>query len=524
VKWIRQQWFSLTSGLFCFAWAFLGWLTVIPNQDILADGIQAQSVLADPRIVLAFPGQKHGGPLEYPATLLAEWLSPGNYFANAAVRPLLAFVTGFVVARLFLALFPNAARWAFLAAVAVGPTILHGLLGPAGNTVGVWWLQPNWDMAWLLVTAGALVLASVLQAPSPGPALKRWPGWPLAAGLLLGLGFYAHPAICLLLVPLVALVLLRSRWSLSTVLLTAVGGALGALPAAISYVVNAGINTWDPSHGAFIAAGYYRTMGASVLGLEGIPDYMTALLPYGFGLAPSTDAGVGRLQSVLMWVLVLVIIATAVVGLVRALRTRTRPSIATAVALAWVVAMITMFGFITFIDPVWIYSSGLGILLWLSVGALPEVFRTRWIGSALAAAAIAVMAVSTIAHNASFYSNIPERFHAKVDAMTSEQALADALVEAGAGYVFGSYYDVIPLGYASGMRLRTITNRYNRFPLTTAELAGAELIVATRTDPTDDWGRESLAVVRTQCKELPGKGAGSYQLFSCPPKALVFNK
>ena len=63
--------FPLTSGLICFLWAFLAWLTVIPNQDILADGIQAQSVLTDPRIVLAFPGQKHGGPLEYPATLLA---------------------------------------------------------------------------------------------------------------------------------------------------------------------------------------------------------------------------------------------------------------------------------------------------------------------------------------------------------------------------------------------------------------------------------------------------------------------
>ncbi|MDP2013705.1 MAG: hypothetical protein Q8L05_05715, partial [Actinomycetota bacterium] len=68
MSWIRRQWFELTAGLFCFAWALLGWLTVIPNQDILADGIQAQSVLADPRVVLAFPGQKHGGPLEYPAT------------------------------------------------------------------------------------------------------------------------------------------------------------------------------------------------------------------------------------------------------------------------------------------------------------------------------------------------------------------------------------------------------------------------------------------------------------------------
>ncbi|MDO9484479.1 MAG: hypothetical protein Q7K25_00235 [Actinomycetota bacterium] len=521
---IRRQWFELTSGLFCFAWAFLGWLTVIPNQDILADGIQAQSLLTDPRIVLAFPGQKHGGPLEYPATLLAEWLSPGNYFANAAIRPVLAFITGFLVAKLFLALFPNAARWAFLAAVAVGPTILHGLLGAEGNTVGVWWLQPNWDMAWLLVVAGAMVLAYVLQTPGPEPSKNRWFGSSLLAGLLLGLGFYAHPAIILLLVPIVALVLLRSRWSLSTLLLTAAGAAVGALPAAISYVVNAGVNTWDPSHGAFIAMGYYRSIGASILGLDGIPDYMSALLPYSLGLPPSTDPSVGRWQSMLMWILVLAIVVTTIVGLVRSLRSRTRPSIAIAFAMTWTVASITMFGFVTFIDPVWIYSSGLGILLWLSVGALPAMFAKRWIGNGLAAIAIGVMAISTITHNWHFYSDAPARFQEKVDEMSRQQDLADALVDAGAGYVFGSYYDVIPVGYASGMRLRTITNRYNRFPLTAEELAGPDLIVATKTVGPDPWALESLTHVKAKCKALPGKSVGAYQLFSCPPQALVFNK
>ncbi|MDP2013123.1 MAG: hypothetical protein Q8L05_02745, partial [Actinomycetota bacterium] len=245
---------------------------------------------------------------------------------------------------------------------------------------------------------------------------------------------------------------------------------------------------------------------------------------YGLGLPPSTDADVGHWQSVLMWVLVLAIVITTIAGLVRAVRSRTRPSIAVAVAMAWTVAIITMFGFITFIDPVWIYSSGLGILLWLSVGALPAMFGKRWIGNALAAAAIAVMAFSTITHNLSFYSNIPERFQAKVDAMTAQQQLADAMVEAGVGYVFGSYYDVIPVGYASGMRLRTITNRYNRFPLTSAELAGPDLIVATKTDGTDPWAIESLAHVKAECKRLPAKTIGAYQLFSCPPQALVFNK
>lgn len=58
--------FELAAGAACAAWAFAAWLTVVPNQDMLADGVQVQRLLQDPRIVLAFPGQKHGGVLEYP--------------------------------------------------------------------------------------------------------------------------------------------------------------------------------------------------------------------------------------------------------------------------------------------------------------------------------------------------------------------------------------------------------------------------------------------------------------------------
>ena len=151
-------------------------------------------------------------------------------------------------------------------------------------------------------------------------------------------------------------------------------------------------------------------------------------------------------------------------------------------------------------------------------------FRVRWIGATLAAIAIALMAVSTFAHNARFYSDIPARFHAKVDAMTSQQALADGLVDAGAGFIFGSYYDVIPVGYASGMRLRTLTNHYNRFPLTAAELSGTSIMVAVNTAPTDPWGTEALATVEQDCAAVPGALVGAYQVFTCPPKAIDFHR
>jgi len=523
---LKRIWFPLTSGLICFLWAFLSWLTVIPNQDILADGIQAQSVLTDPRIVLAFPGQKHGGPLEYPATLLAEAFAPGNYYANALIRPFLAFATGFILALLFRRLFPLAPRWSFIAAIAVGPTIIHGLLGPDGNTVGVWWLQPNWDMAWLFGVSGALVIAQFLNKDRSSQDFANY-WWPVLGGLFFGLGFFAHPAIILMLIPLAVLVVLRSRFSVKIYLLTILGSLVGIFPAAISYVVNAGVNTWDPSHGAFISVDYYSSMGGSVLGLNGVPDYITVLLPYGLGLSPSTLLISGTVQSILMWIFVAIIVFSSVFSFFKALRNRAPVGPGGAIALTWLSVMGTMIVFITFIDPVWIYSSGLSILFWLSVGALPSIFALRWLGTSLTIGVITLVGLSTITHNAKFYGDIPLRIQDKIDVMNEKKSTAQQLEQAGAEFVFGSYYDAIPIGYASGMSLRTITYKYNRFPLTPAELERESVPVAINTTPSDPWGEESLQAARSGCtprSETVSDSVGVFQIFDCPPAAVDFRQ
>ena len=508
----------ILAGLICFLWALAGWLAVVPNQDILADGIQAQSMLSDPRIVLSFPGQKHGGPLEYPFTLVAEWLLPGNYFANAAIRPLLAFATGFVVALLLRSLFPTAPSWSLLAAMATGPTIIHGLLGPEGNSVGVWWLQPNWDMAWLLVSSGALVLSKARLLPPLGLFL---------GGLLVGLGLFAHPAIVLLILPLMVLVWLRVVPKMSQVVVALTGAALGVVPAAISYVVNAKVNTWDPSHGAFIALNYYWDMGRAVFGLDGIPDYMFALLPFGIGLAPSQTAIPGTLQSVLVGLFLVIVVLTSVLCVIRAARTRQRLGPGGALATAWLAAVVGFFIFITFVDPVWIYSSGLAILYWLTVGALPAAITPRSLAIVVTVVWIGVSAVSTLGHNWDFYSKFGDRVVSKIDVMNRQQAIARALDQDGVDVIFGSYYDAIPIGYASGGDLRTITNRYNRFPLTPQELDSGSLTIAIHEQPTEDWGVESLEHVQRECMPLSNSSLpelDDFLLFECPPSALVFNR
>ena len=520
----RGHGFALLSGFICFLWAFLGWLTVIPNQDILADGIQAQSLISDPRIVLSFPGQKHGGPIEYPFTILAEWLAPGNYFANALIRPFFAFITGFLIAKLFQTLFPMAPRWSFIAAIALGPTIIHGMLGPEGNPVGVWWLQPNWDVAWPLITGGALLAAVNLRKIEDGIPMKlKGLLVFLLAGIFIGLGFWAHPATILLIVPLVSLVLMRFRFLLLPVLITFLGSIIGIIPAGISYIVNADISTWNPSHGAFIAIDYYISMGGSVLGLDGVPDYIIALLPYGMGFAPSQIIFDGYVQTALVAATLIAFTVTALVATVNAVKHRRKLSYAGAISISWIITAITLMVFITFIDPVWIYSSSYSILFWLTVGALPTFFTVKWLGNIITFLVLFIEGTSTITHNANFYSDIPQRIDSKVETMNSNKELAGALLDSGAEYIFGSYYDAVPIGYASGGDLRTITSRYNRFPLSELELQRDSIIVAVNLQPTEDWGIESLDLLESNCESTlvdPSSSISPFGIYKCSPLVL----
>lgn len=518
---VTSRWNRATpwiTGTLCAAWAFVGWLGVIPNQDILVDNIQAQSLTLDPRIVLAFPGQKHGGPLEYPATVLAEWLLPGNYYVSSVVRVLLAFLTGLLAGRLAFALFPRTRPWALIAAVAVGPTIIHGLQAP-----GVWWLQPNYDMAWLLITGGALTLARSTEAyqRAPGPR-SRWLA--VMGGLLFGLGLYAHPVIILFAVPMAALVIAVKRVRVRTLAWALLGTAAGIVPGIVSYFVNDEVNVWDPSHKPFIYPEWLWTMGRRVLGADGISDPSTALLPYAMGFSPTQQPFSGPMQTAAVFVLLLGCLAVVVRGSWVAVRTRTWLSAATGLALAWLVAALTMVLFITSADPVWHYSAGLAILAWISIGALPSLTPQRAVGTTVTVLALIIFASSTWAQNSSYLLELPERISDKAQTLQVWRSTADELVDRDVAVIFGSYGDAVPIGYASNWSLRTVTINYNRFPLNDSEKTSANLRVALRADGEPGPAQNALSRVEGQCTvverglKLP---AGTYLVADCPTEVLT---
>jgi hypothetical protein len=170
---------------------------------------------------------------------------------------------------------------------------------------------------------------------------------------------------------------------------------------------------------------------------------------------------------------------------------------------------------------VWIYSSGLAILWWITIGALPAAVPWRKVGAILAGLALLVAGASAVAHNSARLTSIPSHISETAERHAQLDRLADALVAGGVEVIYGSYYDVIPIGYASVYRLRTISSTYNRFPAQEGEF-GDVVRLAVNTEPTDPWGTESLQRVQEQCElddEADAALAG-LAVYDCPVYVL----
>ena len=496
----------LWSGAACLFWALAAWFTVIPDGDRLADEIQVQQVLRDPQLVLAFPGQTHGGVLEYPVLLLAEWMAPGNYFVHAFPRVMFAFLTGFFAARLFLRLFPTAPRWGFLAAVVAGPAVMHGLTGPEGNAIGVMWLHANYPQSWLLVTIGLSLLADeVARTKRP-----RW-WWLLMSGALIGLGVYEQSSVLLLAVPMVIVLMFAFPQRFSVWVVAASGSLAGALLMVASFLLHFRESVYNPAHAPIpsIAA------SLRVVGLDGIPTFREAILPAGLGFAPLNDSFLRPLAAIIVPLLVAVAVVTFAIAALRSWRARkTLPAFLLSGAWLTSIAMMSLMSWL--LGTLWFYGGGLGVLLWITVGALPMI-RPRALGMSLTIAAVVLMAYSTLQQTVYWYRDAPAHVAAKVDRMAEMQAVADELADAGATTIFGSYWDIMPIAYSSGGRLNPSAIYYDRFPLDDSSPESVE--VFTNVLPTEYHGDDSLALVREKCTSegvTVDVSPYLFEKFSCP--------
>ena len=251
-------------------------------------------------------------------------------------------------------------------------------------------------------------------------------------------------------------------------------------------------------------------------GLNGIPDYISVVLPYAFGLPPSQNFISGPAQSAVTWLLVLAVIVIATTGWIMAIRTRTWPRDIVLISTAWCGAIFGIVLFVTFVDTVWFYATSLSILFWLSIGALPSSFTPRWLALTITVTLLAIEGISTYTHNHNFFSQLPSEIRNKSEYQSAVQLQAEGLLENGVQVIYGSYLDVIPIAYASSFELRPISNRYNRFPMDDVELS-VIYTTAVRLSPTDLWGQESLEIAQDSCVQLREISieSESFGIFEC---------
>ena len=106
-----------------------------------------------------------------------------------------------------------------------------------------------------------------------------------------------------------------------------------------------------------------------------------------------------------------------------------------------------------------------------------------------------------LTHNWSHYSNFSENMRAKSDYQSLIRTQAKTLTNASVEIIYGSYLDVIPIAYGSSYKLRPISVRYNRFPLTDFETSQT-FIVAVNAAPVEQWGEEGLTIAESVCTAI----------------------
>jgi hypothetical protein len=280
------------------------------------------------------------------------------------------------------------------------------------------------------------------------------------------------------------------------------------------------VNTWDPSHPPVINP----DLIVSNLGLDGIPTYFAALLPYSLGLAPSESSQISLIQSAITWVVIIVIAGSAAVGSAMAIRARCRPGTGTAIAVAWVGAISSIVAFGVVVDPVWFYGAGLAVLLWISFGVLPSVIRPRSLALTTTVVALGIIGSSTLAHNFYWWQELPDRYLAKVEFLDSQQQIADQLRAFDVEFVYGSYYDVLPVVYGSAGDLYPVTSTYNRFPMDQTQVGEPRsVVVAVDENPGEDiWAIDALTRVESDCtRNSTASVGGEFGVYDCPVELVL---
>lgn len=437
--------------LVLLAWSIYAYATVRVNADIVAEAIQVQRWIADPWWVWSYPGQRHGGVLEYPLIAVAEWFSPGNVYGFTLIRIAYIPLVGLLLGLSIHWAFPSWSLWPFAAAAAAGPAVLHGFR----------MISDIYPFGWLLSASGVALIYASLSGRIPGA--HRWVLG--AGGVLIGAGIYEHASAAVFSFALLAGAITRWWVPVHRMVPIAIGLAIGLIPMVIALIAQPDLHVvYSPANPSF----------PDLLGVTGLvteaDSWRQALLPNGWGVqhADETLLGIPGSAQVIVNALALIATILLIAPIITLLRRR-EAALATAnpasfVATLWTIGVAVLVLEVTIVTPIWYYATGLGFLVWITAAALPQLVRPALAGVLVV---IFLFLTGLVSLQAVFLAQpmLIEGAQFKLGQARFNENIATQVEQAGVTYLYGDYWEVLPIVYASAGALTPITYDTNRFAL-----------------------------------------------------------
>lgn len=478
-------------------WSLHAYLTVRFNSDILVEAIGVQGLLQDPSWVWSYPGQLHGGIVEYPIMAAGELLAPGNPYGFTLIRILYVPLTGVLLALSLRRLFPSVNLWWFAGAAAAGPALMHDFRA----------ISDIYPFGWLLAAVGVYLISS-----------SRFM---LVGGLFIGLGVYEHASSALMSIPLVLAMSIRFGFVIRDYLRVGIGIVIGLIPMALAQFTQTNKTVvWAPTDLA-----PPRVM--DMLGLTNMAQaWPNSMLPGAFGIQNGglTFLGVNfTAQFYLNAALIIALIVACIVGTTMILRgNRTWRDSVGFLVIMWVSGLVLSLFLAALVPTVWFYGLSLGFLVWTTAAIA---------GRAIAILLIVVMGSMSL-YSVDYFTGVTETVSTKWTQQQEIEGVAQSLKDNEVSVIFGDYWEVLPVAYASAGDVFAITSNFNRLPIPPAIAESPEVTVGVATGrialPTglDRWTTSAAVeeLVNESCRfisPLPGEYADLVDIYRCPTEVLV---
>jgi hypothetical protein len=250
------------------------------------------------------------------------------------------------------------------------------------------------------------------------------------------------------------------------------------------------------------------------------------MLPGAWGIqnGGTTFLGVSNgVQFYLNLALILSLLAFCVVGVVLIVRGRySWKSPIGFLVITWFAGLVLALGLSAVVPTVWFYGLSLGFLVWVSAA----------LGGRFVAIPIIVVMSAMSIYSVSAFVGLFDSISFKWNQQQEIAGVAQSLIDNNVPVIFGDYWEILPVAFASANEVSGVTSTFNRFPLPESVTDSPTVVVGVSTGGIAlPAGRESWdtadaveELVTRSCSfisPLPGEYSDLVSLYRCPSSVVV---